>query len=142
MDQGESPHQAATRELAEEVGGAVSVEPADHVISNHSPKTGLCLHFYAKEISMATLRELEGGATRVHDWGAEVFGILRCPLYTLPNGLGFPAFLSNQFIGNSRDQLLTAIRKRGLLTEEEIRLVLEKANSNVNCVVSKDDIDY
>ena len=48
-------------------------------------------------------------------------GIVRCPVYTLSEGLGFPAFLEHQFIGLSRTQLLRAIEQRGLLTTEEIQ---------------------
>lgn len=67
--------------------------------------------------------------------------MVRCPLATLPNGLGFPAFLSNNFIGNSREQLIEGIRKCGLLTDQEIRGALERSKT-VNLVVSKDEIDY
>ena len=48
-------------------------------------------------------------------------GIVRCPVYTLFDGLGFPAFLEHQFIGLSKMQLLRAIEQRGLLTTEEIQ---------------------
>ena len=68
-------------------------------------------------------------------------GVMRCPLYTLPNGLGLPAFLSHNFIGNSRDQLLVAIRRCGLLTEEEVRMAVETSDK-VNTLVSTDEVDY
>jgi len=51
-------------------------------------------------------------------------GTVRCPLYTLSNGLGFPAFLQHQYIGTSRVQLLQAIEQRGLLTAQEIQTAL------------------
>lgn len=141
MDEGEAPHQAATRELTEELGGGISVEPRDHVISNYSQTKKLCLHFYAKEISLASLRQLEGGATGAKDWGEEVLGVVRCPLYTLPNGLGFPAFLTNNFIGNSRGQLLTTVSRRGLLTAEEVKSAV-KTSRKVDTRVCKDEVHY
>ena len=70
-----------------------------------------------------------------------MFGILRCPLYNLPNGLGFAAFLQNQFIGNARDQLIMGIRKRGLLPEDEIISALNRIGS-VDCIVTNDNTDY
>jgi len=48
-------------------------------------------------------------------------GVTRCPLYTLPNGLGMPAFLKHQFIGNSREQLLITLERRRLLSTEEVK---------------------
>lgn len=141
LDEGESPHQAVTRELAEEVGGGVLVEECDHVVTSYSPKTSLCLHFYAKKVPLASLVEMEGGATRAEDWGSEVLGVLRCPLYTLPNGLGLPAFLRHNFIGNTRSQLLTSLERRGLLTAEEVGVALE-TSLKVNSVVAREEIDY
>ena len=57
-------------------------------------------------------------------------GLLRCPLYTLPNGGGLPVFLQHQYIGTSRTQLLQTIKQRGLLTDLEIQAALE-----VTCIV-------
>lgn len=71
----------------------------------------------------------------------QVIGVMRCPLYTLPNGLGLPAFLTHNFIGNSRYQLLVAIRRCGLLTEEEVVMAME-ASGKVNTLVTTDQVDY
>ena len=76
MDEGESPEAAVTRELAEEVGGSVSIQKSDHVTTCHSKKTNLCLHFYAKELPMEQFKEIERGVPRAHDWGSEVRGKL------------------------------------------------------------------
>ena len=70
-----------------------------------------------------------------------MLGVLRAPLYTLPNGLGLPAFLRNQFIGSSQQQLLTALERRGLLGRAELEEALRVANV-VNTVVTKEDIQY
>ena len=55
----------------------------------------------------------------------QVMGTVRCPLYTLPGGLGFPTFLHHQYIGTSRLQLVQAIERRGLLTAQEIQAAAE-----------------
>lgn len=72
MDKGETPEHAATRELAEEVGGELSVEEADHVRSDWSEKTGFCLHFYAKQLTMKQFQEMEQGVMKAKDWAYEV----------------------------------------------------------------------
>ena len=55
----------------------------------------------------------------------QVMGTVRCPLYMLPGGLGFPAFLQHQYIGTSRSQLVQALERRGLLTAQEIQAAAE-----------------
>ena len=71
----------------------------------------------------------------------QVMGIVRCPLYTLPNGLGFPAFLRQKFIGNSREQLLMTLERRGLLSAEEVQHALETSRT-VNNYVTREEINY
>ena len=71
----------------------------------------------------------------------KVLGLLRVPLYTLHNGLGFPAFLNNQFIGNARHQLLTLLRERGLMDAEQMEDAM-KISRTVNTLVTAEDIDY
>jgi U8 snoRNA-decapping enzyme len=56
----------------------------------------------------------------------QVLGWVRVPLYTMQDGYkGLPAFLDHNFCGNSRDQLLIALEKTGILTPEEIQAALE-----------------
>ena len=71
----------------------------------------------------------------------QVFGVVRCPLYTLPNGLGFPGFLKHQFIGNSRQQLLASLARKGLLSQQEIDQAL-RSGHKVSGLVTSDEIDY
>jgi len=71
----------------------------------------------------------------------QVLGLVRCPLYILPNGLGLPGFLRHNFIGSSYNQLLSGIANRDLLTAEEIKLAVHISQS-VNSVVSKEDAEY
>ena len=69
-----------------------------------------------------------------------MLGVIRCPLYTLPNGLGFPAFLKHRFIADSKDQLLYAIRERKLLSQDELKAAITKCN-HVKTLVTVRDAD-
>jgi len=71
----------------------------------------------------------------------QVLGLVRCPLYTLPNGLGFPAFLTNKFIGSSRNQLLEGLRRCGLISAEAITDALATSNG-ISSLVTKEEVDY
>ena len=66
--------------------------------------------------------------------------MIRCPLYTLPNGLGFPAFLKHRFIADSKDQLLYAIRERKLLSQDELKAAITN-HDHVKTLVTVQDAD-
>ena len=62
----------------------------------------------------------------------QTLGTVRLPLYTMGDGFrGFPAFLSNAFIGNSRDQLLCGLVHANIMTAEEISKALEAKPAHV-----------
>ena len=94
------------------------------------------------QVSLPKLCSIESSAVTASSWGEEVLGVIRVPLYTLPNKLGLPAFLKNQFIGCSRLQLLTGIEKRGLLTSSEVQTALQLVDTDINTHVAHDEIDY
>lgn len=75
-------------------------------------------------------------------WGGEVLGVVRVPLYTLPNKLGLPAFLKNQFIGTCRLQLLIALERCGLLEKAELQEAMYQADRDINTFVTRKEIDY
>ena len=55
----------------------------------------------------------------------QVLGIVRCPLYVMRDKRGgFPSFLRNNFVGNTKDQLLIGLEHAGILTQEEIEEVV------------------
>lgn len=70
-----------------------------------------------------------------------MLGLVRVPLYTLPNGLGLPAFLNNQFIGNAKHQLFTVLRERGLMEGAELEAAL-KTSTSVNTAVTAEEVNY
>lgn len=98
-------------------------------------------HSSLLQLTLEQLRVVESSIVHSSSWGEEVLGVLRVPLYTLPNGLGLPAFLRNQFIGSSQQQLLTALERRGLLGRVELEEALRVANT-INTAVTKEDIQY
>ena len=55
----------------------------------------------------------------------QVLGIVRCPLYVMRDKRGgFPSFLRNNFVGNTKDQLLIGLEHAEILTQEEIEEVV------------------
>ena len=75
IDHGETPEMAVNREMCEELGCSpdiCTILDTDHVMSQVSYKTQFCLHFYAKQISIETLRQIEGSVTACKEYGAEV----------------------------------------------------------------------
>ena len=59
---GGTPEVAVNREICEELGcspDSCVILESDHVMSQVSHKTQFCLHFYAKQISLATLEQME-----------------------------------------------------------------------------------
>ncbi|KAM8922102.1 U8 snoRNA-decapping enzyme isoform 2-T2 [Lycaon pictus] len=119
------------RELSEELGEAaahVPLERADYRSSHAAPGPRVVAHFYAKQLTLEQLLEVEKGAPRAKDHGLEVLGLVRVPLYTLRDGVGgLPAFLENSFIGAAKEQLLEALQdlelvEPGSLTAHKISL--------------------
>ena len=75
VDKGETPEVAVNREMCEELGCSpeiCTILDADHVMSQVSYKTQFCLHFYAKQISIETLQQIEANVTTCKEYGAEV----------------------------------------------------------------------
>ncbi|XP_052128761.1 tudor-interacting repair regulator protein-like [Frankliniella occidentalis] len=100
----------------------VQLSEENHVVTHWSPSEKILLHFYAIEVSQETLREIEREALKSHDYGTEVMGTFRVPLYTMSDGQrGFPTFLRNSFVGNAYHQLRRGLLQSSIMSEEEIR---------------------
>ena len=55
----------------------------------------------------------------------QTLGVLRPPLYTMGDGFrGLPAFLTNNFAGNAREEFLHGLVHLKLLTEEQVNEAL------------------
>ncbi|XP_012823583.1 U8 snoRNA-decapping enzyme isoform X1 [Xenopus tropicalis] len=121
------------RELQEELGPAlttVEVSVEDYRSSQVREYPQKCVtHFYIKELKLEEIERIEAEAVNAKDHGLEVMGLVRVPLYTLRDGVGgLPAFLCNNFIGNSKSQLLYALRSLKLLRENQIQEVLKASH--------------
>ena len=55
----------------------------------------------------------------------QVFGLFRAPILTYWETKGLPLFLKNRFCGNSRVQLLYALIKCNILSQEAISKAIE-----------------
>ncbi|XP_077335143.1 U8 snoRNA-decapping enzyme-like [Lithobates pipiens] len=114
------------RELLEELGpyfNTLKVTEQDYKSSQvrEIPQKAVT-HFFAKELKVEEMEAIEKEAVHAKDHGLEVMGLIRVPLYTLRDGFGgLPAFLSNNFIGNSKSQLLYGLRSLRLLREDHIQ---------------------
>ena len=68
----------------------------------------------------------------------QTLGIVRVPLFTMGDGLrGFPAFLTNNFAGNARSELITGLLAAKLFTQEDMEKAVKasadfmKKNNNI-----------
>lgn len=125
VDPGEHPLESANREMVEEIGldlNILKLSDSDHVVSFVNKDKNLVLHFYGKEITLSQFQEIELGNLKAPDYGSETLGVVRPPLFTMGDGYrGLPAFLSNSFAGNARQELLIGLQHFKLLSEDEIQ---------------------
>ncbi|XP_066992707.1 U8 snoRNA-decapping enzyme [Anabrus simplex] len=128
IDEGEDLVHGLNRELVEEINldiEKVPVQEEHYIVSHWNSKQQLSLHFYAREVSLEDFKQIEQNSLLADDYGSEVMGLLRVPLYTMGDGYrGFPTFLTNAFVGNSRQQLLHTLNHLGLMSKDEISKAL------------------
>ncbi|XP_057312108.1 U8 snoRNA-decapping enzyme-like [Hydractinia symbiolongicarpus] len=118
---------ALMRELREEMGEIphnFQVTPEDYMFATLMEPKKYCLHFFCKEVTFDEFLVIERRDTNVKDF--EVLGIIRVPLYTWRKLGGFPAFLRNNFIGYSKEQLISCIRMKKLLPEGQLDELLAR----------------
>jgi len=84
------------------------------------------LHFYAKEFNPEDYQQIEKESMQSKDFGGEVMGILRPPLYQTFRNRGFSTFVKNQFIGNALLQLLKAIVMLKIMPLDELAAALKQ----------------
>jgi len=119
---------ALNRELQEEMNldlAAHKISQSNYMFSDKSDKNKIVLHFYQYEMTIEDFVQVEKNASTSEEFGDEVFGVCRVPLYTMigkGNYFGFPAFLDNVFAGNASDQLVRALVALEIMTTDEIEL--------------------
>ncbi|XP_065668376.1 U8 snoRNA-decapping enzyme [Hydra vulgaris] len=118
-DSDSSFEDALLREFNEELGELPKMFrflPDDYLFCHMFNEKKLCLHFYCKQVTFQEFLEIEKRSMEQEYGGYEVLGTLRVPLYIMYDRRGgLPAFLRNNFIGNSKEQLLEAIRLKELV---------------------------
>ncbi|XP_068218271.1 U8 snoRNA-decapping enzyme-like [Palaemon carinicauda] len=133
IEPGEDAVIGVNREMAEEIGWdsavhAVTWENYHSSQVDHDKK--LVLHFFITKITESQYVALEKKCLSAHEYGNEVFGTIRVPLYTMPNLYsGLPAFLNNKFVGTAKQQLLLMLYHMNIMTEEEISDVMYKSQN-------------
>jgi len=80
-----------------------------HLVTGRFQGSDLCLHFFVKEISEESFLRVEKNIFGAEEYGYETLGITRVPLFTMSQGRGFSSFLKNNFVGNSKEQLLKGL---------------------------------
>ncbi|CAH6777798.1 U8 snoRNA-decapping enzyme [Phodopus roborovskii] len=117
-------------ELLKRLGEGVStfsVVHTDYRSSLTDAKSKVVAHFYVKCLTLEQLQAVEAKAPLAKDYGLEVLGLVRVPLYTLHDGVGgLPAFLENSFIGATREQLLETLQDLEILDPQTVSLLKER----------------
>jgi len=128
LDPGETIETALNREISEEMGlGNPSVSADDWLNSSFCSSQRLLMHFYCKEVSKDEFLKIEQRGLAAKEYGIEILGLMRVPLYTRQrNRGGLPMFLKNHFAGNARENLLLALKTRGVLEEKYIEEALKE----------------
>ena len=127
--------QALCRELFEEVNflsvkGLITL--SDRVSSHLSIKGGKVLHFFAKELPLATFQQLEKSHMNARDFPKESLGLIRIPLKATglssykPVRKFFANFGKQHFAGNARNQLIETITKLDLIGERDRKFFVKK----------------
>eukprot|EP00092_Neocalanus_flemingeri_P004847 GFUD01005216.1.p1 GENE.GFUD01005216.1~~GFUD01005216.1.p1 ORF type:complete len:199 (+),score=46.59 GFUD01005216.1:34-630(+) len=132
IDEGENIETALNREIAEEMGeGNPIVVEKDWMSTQYSSKDKLLMHFYCKEVDRTEFLEIEKRGLSAKEYGVEILGLLRVPLYTRKrNNGGLPMFLENHFAGNARENLLNSLLRKEVLEVNEIEAALCVSKEN------------
>ncbi|CAM1322951.1 NUDT16 (predicted) [Pycnogonum litorale] len=136
VESGEDALVGLRRELDEEIGSNSEfcdrLGESNRLISHLDPLRRIIYHFYSLEVDYETFVRIERAAIEAHHFGTEVLGNVRPPFYSMGGNKGFATFLSNQFVSNSRDQLVYGLLNNRTFDRQEIKLILQKSLSILN----------
>lgn len=128
--------EALHRELKEEINFNLEkfrVKPQDYMFSHKDEERKTCYHFYSFQVTYEQFKEIEQDGIGAEDYGDEVFGLVRIPLYTMKDGVrGFPMFLRNAFIGNAKVQLLMTLLRHKIFPEEELEAAVKASSTELD----------
>eukprot|EP00088_Acartia_fossae_P015363 TRINITY_DN18402_c0_g1_i1.p1 TRINITY_DN18402_c0_g1~~TRINITY_DN18402_c0_g1_i1.p1 ORF type:complete len:225 (-),score=25.92 TRINITY_DN18402_c0_g1_i1:90-686(-) len=133
IDEGEDVETGLNREFKEEMGLELGILKTDWISTHYSQELNIIVHFYCKEFDPDRFNELETSAMKAEEYGIEILGNIRVPLYTYKTKrgvlAGLPQFLRNNFAGNARQQLLSCLVLNKILTQEEVDTAMEQSQS-------------
>lgn len=121
-----------TRELEEECNYSVVRQRPITTDDYHSTRVreNLILHFFVVQLTQEQYTDLEMHAIAAKEYGKEVFGTLRVPLYTMHNNYGgLPAFINNRFVGCAKQELIMALFSIGILSNDKVDELLHNSNN-------------
>ncbi|XP_045125620.1 U8 snoRNA-decapping enzyme-like [Portunus trituberculatus] len=128
ISEGEDVVEGLNRELMEEIAWNPTVAPVtwnDYYNTQVDSPHNLVLHFFIKQLTLGQFCDLEKACPQCSEYGKEVMGSVRVPLYTMHNMYsGLPAFLNNKFTSIAKEQLLLSLYHVKLLSEEEVKLAI------------------
>lgn len=118
------------RELKEELNlnEKFYLNKSNYMFSSLNKSRNLVLHFYAKEVTLENFQKIELESMNSKDFGTEVMGLIRPPLYSMSKGRGLSVFLSHEFVGNSLIQFLKGLFNLGILSCNEIIDAIKKTD--------------
>lgn len=126
LDAEENIETALNREISEEMGeGNPVITEKEWMSTQYSAKDKLVMHFYCKEVDKTEFLKIEKRGLGAAEYGVEILGLLRVPLYTRQrNKGGLPMFLKNNFAGNAKENLLNSLMRKEVLNSEEVNAAL------------------
>jgi len=129
VDLGESVEVGLNREIKEEVGVELELLDTDWISAHHSTNGNIINHFYCKEVTEEKFNTMELNSMSAIEYGVEILGHIRVPLYNFTNRRGkvsgLPEFLKHNFAGNAREQLLSCLVLKEILTQQDVNKALE-----------------
>ncbi|XP_003497692.1 U8 snoRNA-decapping enzyme [Cricetulus griseus] len=129
-DHSPSLEDGLNKELLRKLGEGVStfsMATTDYRSSLSDARAKVVAHFYVKCLTLEQLQAVETKAPLAKEYGLEVLGLVRVPLYTLHDGVGgLPAFLENSFIGATRNQLLETLQNLEILDPQTVSNLKER----------------
>lgn len=125
----ESWEHGLNRELNEElnINSVHLLDKKNHFFSSVNSERKLVLHFYTYEVSDEIFRQIELDSMHSQDFGGEVMGIIRPPLFETSRERGLSTFINHQFIGTALIQFLRAIVHLKILPNDRILRALDNA---------------
>ena len=116
------------RELCEELNLSEKfhLDKGDYMFTTICKPRNIVLHFYAKEVSSENFRTIELESMNSSDYGGEVMGLIRPPLFETSRGHGLSTFLRHEFVGNALIQFLKGLSCLKIISTKQILDAIEK----------------